>query len=67
MSRTVEGSVDLMYQGSEKVAFTGLAGKQGGAATSVEEQVLALCHILEVNLGATIHPRKDALSCQLVH
>lgn len=55
-----------MHQGSEQVAFTVLTGEQGGATTSVEEQILALRHILEINLGATIHSRKDAASCQLV-
>lgn len=51
---------------SGQVALAGVAVEQGGAAASVEEQVLALCHILEVNLRATVDACKDAGSCQLV-
>lgn len=50
----------LMHHGSEQIAFTGFTCEQGSAATGVEEEILALCHILEVNLGATIHLGKDA-------
>lgn len=54
--------VDLMHQGSGQVAFTGLTAQQGCTATGIEEEVLALRHILDVNLGATVHLGKDATS-----
>lgn len=55
-------SVDLIHQGSGQVSFTRLTAQQGGAATGIEEKVLALRHILDVNLGAAIHLGKDATS-----
>lgn len=58
--KAVKRSMYLMHHGSEQIAFTGLTCEQGSTATGVEEEILALCHILEVNLGATIHFRKDA-------
>lgn len=55
-------SVGLTYQGSGEIAFSGLTAQQGCAAASIEEQVLALRHILDINLVATIYFRKDAAS-----
>lgn len=57
--KTVKRSMYLVQDGSEQIAFTGLTAEQGGAATGVEEEILALCHILEVNLGATVHFREN--------
>lgn len=63
MPQSVEKrSVDLMHQCSGQVAFTGLTAQQGRAATGIEEKVLALRHILDINLSATIHLGEDAAS-----
>jgi len=39
----------------------GLAVEHVGAAPSVEEEVLALCHILDVNLAAAVDPGEDTI------
>lgn len=44
---------------SRQETLTGLTAEQGSAASSVEEEVLAFRNILDVNLGTTIHSRKD--------
>lgn len=44
---------------SRQEALTGLLAEQGSAASSIKEEVLAFRHILDVNLGAAIHSRKD--------
>lgn len=39
----------------------GLAIEDIGAAPSVEEEVLALCHILDVNLAAAVDAGEDTV------
>lgn len=45
---------------SRQETLTGLTAEQGSATSCVEEEVFAFRHILDINLRATIHSRKDA-------